>query len=81
MLTYLSSRRDTDMEKRRDIDMANVSESLSDLGDKTAGAQGGNIQEGSGGVQGRRDQSNPKEAQSEAPEEGKLGGRHESDQE
>ncbi|HKG20300.1 MAG TPA: hypothetical protein VKC34_00260 [Blastocatellia bacterium] len=69
------------MEKGRDIDMANVSESMSDLGDKTAGAPGGNIQGGSGGAQGHPDQSDPKEAQSAPHEESNLGGRHETDRE
>lgn len=52
------------MAERRDIDMANVSENLSDLGDKSSGNPGGNIQGGSGGVQGRGDGSNPKEPDS-----------------
>jgi hypothetical protein len=52
------------MEEGRDIDMANVSENLSDLGDNTAGTQNRNIQGGSGGAQGHRDQSDPQEEQS-----------------
>lgn len=47
------------MDKDRDIDMANVSENISDLGDKTTGTEGGNIQGGSGGLQGRQQQSEP----------------------
>jgi hypothetical protein len=52
------------MAERRDVDMANVSENLSDLGDKSGGNPGGNIQGGSGGVQGRGDRNNPKEPDS-----------------
>lgn len=68
------------MEKRRDIDMANVSENLSDLGDKTTATQGGNIQGGSGGVQGRSDQGDAQQTQSDPGEESKPGGRSNNDQ-
>ncbi|HXG65272.1 MAG TPA: hypothetical protein VNO70_09195 [Blastocatellia bacterium] len=61
---------------RRDKDMANVAESMADMGDKTAEAPGGNIPGGSGGVQGHPDRSDEQEARSNPHEESRIGARH-----
>jgi hypothetical protein len=62
------------MEARRDRDMKQVSENQSDLGDKTTGAEGGNIPEGSRGVQGQSNTGKQQEMNQEGNQQSGLGG-------
>jgi hypothetical protein len=71
----MGERKSSTIRDARDLDMANVSENLSDLGDKTSGAPGGNIQGGSGGTQGHADQAAERDSRPEAHEESRAGRR------